>query len=171
MSVLPAHLCLACIIMSVKASLSALTVLPWVFFYVCLICDGDWRSSFSVGGWRSGVLCQHPSSSPRLLLLLQLPPAWVRSMSCDRQLDQSPPWSKASYWRMCSHAYSIAERNVLWYSGRNKRVPQPCKVRGIMPECVFVFILLCFFVNTSHHCSGSSALIEGSVFCKPSPWC
>ncbi len=170
MSVITARLFLARIIISVMASLSALTVLPWVFF-MCLIYDGDWRSSFSVGGWRSGVLCQHPSGSPRLLLLLQLPPAWVRSMSCDRQFDQSPPWSKTSYLSMCSHAYSIAERNVLWYSGRDKRVSQPWKVWGFMPEFVFVFIFFMFLLTQAIFFSGSSVLIEASVFCKPSPWC
>lgn len=52
----------------------------------------DNEGLLSVGGWCSGVLCQHPSGSSRLLLPLL--PAWVRSMSCDHQLNQSPLRSK-----------------------------------------------------------------------------
>lgn len=109
-----------------------------------------------MGGWRSGVLCQHPSGSPRLLLLLPLPLAWVRSMSCDRQLDQSPLCSKTSYWRMCSHACSTAKRNVLWCSGRDKGVSAKCE-RFCLNLLSFCYV----FVNVSHHSFRGSASVEG----------
>lgn len=127
--------------------LSCLTATPfasWSLCYVCLIYKGDWRS-LSVGGWQPGVLCQHSFGSPRLLLLLLPPLASVGSMSCDRQLDQSPLWSKAC-WRMCSHAYSIAKRNVSWCSGRDKRVSAMCEV-----FCLNLLSFCDVFVKWSHH--------------------
>lgn len=50
---------------------------------------------WGVGEWRSGVLCQHPTGSLRLLLPLLLLLAWVRPTSRDPRLDQSPPCSRA----------------------------------------------------------------------------
>lgn len=89
----------------------------------CLSCASDkrWRLKvfYNSGGWEGGdqVCCVSIPPALRgcccfaaaaLLLLL----AWVRPASRDPRLDQSPPCSGPSYWRMCSHACLITQRNV-----------------------------------------------------------
>lgn len=128
---------------------------------MCVLYVMEIEGSASVGGWRSGVLCQHPSGSPRLLLLL-LPLAWVRSMSCDRQLDQSPLCSKTSHWRMCSHACSIAKRNVLWCSGRDTGVSAKCE-----KFCLNLLSFCYVFVNVSHHFLGVQPQLRPQCFANP----
>lgn len=105
-----------------------LFLLPRVFA-MCDLYAKEIEGLFQWGGWRSGVLCQHPFGPPRLLLLL----LW------------SPLWSKTC-WGMCSHAYSIAKRNVLWCSWRDKRVSAMCE-----EFCLNLLSFCDVIVNLSHH--------------------
>lgn len=71
--------------------------------------------------------------------------AWVRSMSCDRRLDQSPPREARLHTGGCAATHTLwLKKTVLCYSGRDGSVSPLGEVGETTPGSVSASIFSCF---------------------------
>ena len=110
---------------------------------LCVLCVREIEGLLSVGGWRSGVLCQQPFGSPSLQLLLPLPgrdPCHV-IVSSTNSLRGARPHTGG-----CAAMHTLYGLNITCCGTVGEtRVSHFCEVEEMMSELVFcASIFFCF---------------------------